>query len=210
MRIILLAPPGAGKGTQAENLSEHFNIPTISTGAILRKNIKEKTELGKIAEQYILDGNFVPDSVMIDVMIDRLGKDDCKDGFILDGFPRNLDQAETLTEAGFDVDFVLSINVADETIVERLSGRLECESCATTYHTQFRSPAVSGICDKCGGKLVVREDDKPETVRARIATYHRQTEPLINFYKKKGVLRVAQGQVEIKDTTKEVLKVLGE
>ena len=171
MRLILLAAPGAGKGTQAEKLSEHYGIPTISTGAILRKNIKEETELGKVAAQYINDGKLIPDDVMIQVMSDRLSHEDCKNGFILDGFPRTLAQAEALEKSTIEIDKVLMLNVADETIISRLSGRLECESCATTYHKEFRPPAEAGICDKCGGHLTVRDDDKPETVKARLETY---------------------------------------
>lgn len=208
MKLILLAAPGAGKGTQAEKLSEHFNIPTISTGAILRHNIKEETELGKIAAKYINDGKLIPDNVMIDVMADRLSEDDCKNGFILDGFPRTLAQAEALSESSIQIDKVLMLDVADEKIIKRLSGRLECENCATTYHKDFRPPAKDGVCDKCGGNLTVRKDDKPETVKERLNTYHTQTEPLIEYYKNIGILRVAKGQEEIADTTKEVLKVL--
>ena len=208
MNLILLAAPGAVKGTQAEKLSEHFNIPTISTGAILRKNIKEETELGKIAAEYINDGKLIPDNVMIDVVQDRISQDDCKNGFILDGFPRTIAQAEALDASTVKIDRVLSIEVPDETIVSRLSGRLECQGCGTTYHRDFRPPAKEGVCDKCGGALGVREDDKPETVRARLETYHDQTEPLIAHYSDKGILRVAVGQEEIADTTKEVLKAL--
>lgn len=208
MKLILLAAPGAGKGTQAEMLSEHYDIPTISTGALLRKNIKEGTELGKIAEKYINDGKLIPDNVMIEVMADRLMEDDCKNGFILDGFPRTLAQAEALSASSIDIDTVLQLDVADETIVNRISGRLECGKCATTYHKEFRPPKSEGVCDKCGGKLGVRNDDKPETVKERLKTYHAQTEPLIEYYKNKGMLRTAKGQEEIEDTTKEVLRAL--
>lgn len=208
MRLILLAAPGAGKGTQAEKLSEHFNIPTISTGALLRKNIKAGTELGKIAENYINDGKLIPDSVMIDVMANRLKEDDCKNGFILDGFPRTLAQAEALSASTIEIDSVLELDVADDTIINRISGRLECERCATTYHKEFRKPKTPGVCDKCGGKLAVRKDDKPETVKERLKTYHSQTEPLIAYYKEKGMLKVAAGKNSIEDTTKEVLKAL--
>lgn len=208
MKLILLAAPGAGKGTQAEKLSEYFNIPTISTGAILRKNIKEETELGKIASEYINDGKLIPDDVMIKVMEDRLADDDCKNGFILDGFPRTLAQAEALDASPIEIDKVLSIEVPDEKIISRLSGRLECQSCATTYHKEFRPPVKENVCDKCGGKLDVRADDKPETVKSRLETYHNQTEPLLHYYSEKGMLRVAVGQEEIADTTKMVLKAL--
>ena len=210
MRLILLAAPGAGKGTQAEKLSEHFGIPTISTGAILRKNIKEGTELGVLAKKYIDDGKLVPDNVMIDVMRARLAEDDCKNGFILDGFPRTLAQAEELEKSDIEIDRVLSIVVPDEKIVARLSGRLECSKCGTTFHKQYRKPEKDGICDNCGGELVTRADDKPETVKSRLEVYHAQTEPLLKFYDAKGMLRTAYGQEEISDTTKEVLKALGE
>lgn len=210
MRLILLAAPGAGKGTQAEKLSEHFGIPTISTGAILRKNIKEETELGKLAKQYIDDGKLIPDDVMIKVMDSRLSEEDCQKGFILDGFPRTLTQAEELDKSDIKIDCVLNIDVPDEKIIARLSGRMECSKCGTTFHKQYRKPKQNGVCDNCGGELVTRADDKPETVKSRLETYHVQTEPLIEFYRAKGMLRTAQGQEEIKDTTREVLKALGE
>lgn len=208
MRLIILAAPGAGKGTQAENLSMHFGIPTISTGAILRKNIAEKTELGVIAKKYIDDGKFVPDNVMIDIVRDRLHEDDCKDGFILDGFPRNLKQAEVLEDSDIDIDKVLTIEVEDSEIIERLSGRLECKKCGSTYHEQYRIPKNEGICDNCGGELTTRADDRPEVVISRLETYHEQTEPLKDFYRKRGILRTAIGQEEIKDTTAAVLDAL--
>lgn len=210
MRLILLAAPGAGKGTQAEKLCEHFDIPTISTGAILRKNIKEGTELGKLAQKYIDGGNLIPDDVMIEVMKSRLSEDDCKNGFILDGFPRTLAQAEALDKSDIQIDCVLNIDVPDEKIVERLSGRLECSKCAATFHKLYRKPATEAVCDNCGGELVTRADDTPETVKSRLEVYHTQTEPLIEFYKNKGMLRTAVGQEEISDTTREVLKALGE
>lgn len=208
MKLIILAAPGAGKGTQAELLSKHYNIPTISTGAILRKNISEGTELGNLAKQYINDGKFVPDDVMIQVVTSRLSENDCKNGFILDGFPRNINQADALEKAGVLIDAVLTIEVSDETIVERLGGRLECKECGSTYHKLYNAPKISGVCDKCGGVLVTREDDKPETIKERLNTYHTQTEPLKEYYDKKGLLRTAYGQEEIADTTSEVLKAL--
>ena len=210
MRLILLAAPGAGKGTQADILSKHFSIPTISTGAILRKSIKDGTELGLIAKQYIDDGNLVPDSVMIDVMKLRLAEDDCKNGFILDGFPRTIAQADALESAGINIDYVLNIDVPDEKIIERLSGRLECSKCAATFHKEYCKPQKEGVCDKCGGELVVRNDDKPETVKSRLNTYHSTTEPLLQYYEEKGKLRTAKGQEKIEDTTKAVLTALGE
>lgn len=208
MRLIILAAPGAGKGTQAENLSKHFGIPTISTGAILRKNIADGTELGSIAKRFIDDGQFVPDNVMIDIVRKRLHEDDCKNGFILDGFPRTLKQAEVLDESDIDIDKVLTIEVPDEKIVERLSGRLECKSCGSTFHKQYRIPKKEGICDNCGGELVVRADDKPDVIKHRLDVYHEQTEPLKKFYQDKGILRVAVGQEEIKDTTAAVIEAL--
>lgn len=210
MKVILLAAPGAGKGTQAELLSKHFGIPTISTGAILRKNIKEGTELGKIAKQYIDDGNLIPDDVMIQVMYSRLSEDDCKNGFILDGFPRTIKQAEELDKSEIEIDYILNIDVPDEEIIERLSGRLECSKCGTTFHKEHRKPKQDGVCDNCGGELVTRKDDKPETIKSRLEIYHTQTEPLVEYYEKKGMLRTAIGQDTIEDTTKEVLKALGE
>lgn len=210
MKLILLAAPGAGKGTQAEKLSEHFGIPTISTGAILRKNIKEETKLGKLAKGYIDGGNLVPDDVMIDVVKSRISEDDCKDGFILDGFPRTLNQAEALENSGIVLDAVLNIDVADETIIERLSGRLECSKCAATFHKIHRKPEKEGVCDNCGGELITRADDNPETIKSRLETYHIQTEPLLKFYRERNLLKTASGQDEISDTTKNVLKALGQ
>ncbi len=208
MKLIILAAPGAGKGTQAELLSKHFNIPTISTGAILRKNISEGTKLGEIAGRYINDGKFVPDDVMIDVVADRLKQEDCKNGFILDGFPRTLAQAEALDNSDIEIDAVLTIEVVDETIIERLAGRLECKNCGSTYHKEHNAPKQEGVCDKCGGTLGVRADDKPETIKQRLETYHNQTEPLKEFYDKKNMLKTAIGKGEIADTTAEVLKAL--
>ena len=208
MKLIILAAPGAGKGTQAENLSKHFGIPTISTGAILRKNIADGTELGSIAKQYIDDGQFVPDDVMIDIVRKRLHEDDCKNGFILDGFPRTLTQAEVLEKSDIDIDKVLTIEVPDDKIIQRLSGRLECKSCGSTFHKLYRIPKKEGICDNCGGELTTRADDKPDVIKHRLEVYHNQTEPLKQFYKDKGILRVAVGQEEIKDTTAAVIEAL--
>lgn len=208
MKLIILAAPGAGKGTQAELLSKHFDIPTISTGAILRKNISDGTELGEIAGKYINDGKFVPDDVMIKVVSDRLSKDDCKNGFILDGFPRTLAQAEALEKSDIEIDAVLTIEVDDEKIIERLGGRLECKNCGSTYHKIHRTPQKEGVCDNCGGELVTRADDKPETIKERLETYHKQTEPLKKFYSDRNMLKVADGKEEIAETTAEVLKAL--
>ena len=210
MNIILLGAPGAGKGTLASQIVEKYALPHISTGDIFRANIKEGTELGKLAKKYIDGGNLIPDDVMIEVMKDRLSKDDCKNGFILDGFPRTITQAEALDKSDIGIDCVLNIDVPDEKIIERLSGRLECSKCAATFHKEYRKPEKEGVCDVCGGELVTRADDTPETVKGRLEVYHTQTEPLIEFYKEKGMLRVAIGQDGIDDTTREVLKALGE
>jgi len=208
MKLILLAAPGAGKGTQAEKLSVNFNIPQISTGAILRKNIADGTELGATAKSYIDEGKLVPDDVMIGIITDRLKEDDCKNGFILDGFPRTLAQAEALDNSDVVIDKVLTIEVDDAKIIERLSGRLECKGCGTTFHKMYRVPAKEGVCDNCGGELITRADDKPETIKNRLDVYHTQTEPLKDYYKAQGKLAVAYGQEEIEDTTAEVLKAL--
>ncbi len=208
MNLIILAAPGAGKGTQAEALSKHYEIPTISTGAILRKNIADGTELGKIAAQYINDGKFVPDEVMIDVVKKRLSEADCKNGFILDGFPRTLNQAEALDKSDVNIDKVLTIEVEDEKIIERLAGRLECKKCGSSYHKLHKKPNVDGVCDNCGGALTTREDDKPEVIRERLETYYKQTEPLKKFYADRDMLKVAIGQENIADTTAAVLAAL--
>lgn len=208
MKLIILAAPGAGKGTQAEILSKHFGIPTISTGAILRKNIADGTELGALAKKYIDDGKFVPDNVMIDIVSKRLSEDDCKGGFILDGFPRNIAQAEALDKSDVDIDTVLTIEVEDSVIINRLSGRLECKSCGSTYHKVHKTPKKDGVCDNCGGELTVRADDKPEIIKDRLSTYHKQTEPLKKFYAEKGMLKTAVGLDGIEETAAEVLKAL--
>lgn len=208
MRMIILAAPGAGKGTQAEMLSKHFGIPTVSTGAILRKNIQEGTKLGDIAKKYIDDGKFVPDDVMIDIVKQRLAEDDCSEGFILDGFPRNIEQAHALKESGIPIDKVLTIEVSDESIIARISGRLECEKCGTTFHKVYRVPKQDGVCDNCGGNLKTRKDDKPEIVKERLKTYHEKTEPLKRFYEEEGLLVTAYGKDGIERTSQEVLSVL--
>ncbi len=209
MKLIIVGAPGAGKGTQAAILAETLQIPTISTGAVLRKEIAEGTAFGKTADSYIKSGNLVPDEFIVDLMKDRLSRDDCQNGFILDGFPRTVKQAEALDEMGIGIDKVLDIEVADEAIVERLSGRRECSSCRATYHTVYNPPVQADVCDKCGTALTVREDDKPETIQNRLKVYHESTEPLIDFYRQKGLLVVAEGQGEVADTTKEVFRVLG-
>lgn len=208
MKLILLGAPGAGKGTQAEIICEKFNIPTISTGNILRAAIKNGTEMGLKAKSYIDAGELVPDSVVIGIINDRLSEKDCENGFILDGFPRTIPQAEALDKMNIEIDCALSIEVADEKIMQRLSGRRVCPSCGASYHIEYKKPAKEGICDLCGGALVHRNDDKPETIAERLKVYHEQTEPLKDFYKKAGKLRIVQGQEEVKDTTALVLAAL--
>jgi len=208
LKLIILAAPGAGKGTQAEALSKHYGITTISTGAILRKNIADGTELGKIAAKYINDGKFVPDDVMIDVVKDRLSEDDCKNGFILDGFPRTINQAEVLEASNIDIDAVLNLEVDDLVIIDRLSGRLECKACGSSYHKEHKKPKVEGVCDNCGGTLVTRADDKPEIIRERLETYYKQTAPLIKFYDERHMLKKVVGRDSVAETTEAVIAAL--
>lgn len=208
MKLILLGAPGAGKGTQAEVICEKFNIPAISTGNILREAIKNGTEMGIKAKSYIDNGNLVPDEVVIGIINDRLAADDCKNGFILDGFPRTIPQAEALDKMNIGIDCALSIEVADEKIMQRLSGRRVCLTCGATYHVDYKKPAKEGICNNCGAELVQRNDDKPETIADRLAVYHSQTEPLKDYYKKAGKLITVEGQEEVKDTTALVLAAL--
>jgi len=214
MRLILLGAPGAGKGTQALILAEKYNIPHISTGDIFRSNIKNGTELGKKAKEYIDKGALVPDEVTIGIVKDRLQQPDCSNGFILDGFPRTIPQADYLEEAlasmGVSIDYAVDIHVPDEEIIKRMSGRRTCPACGKSYHVIYNPPKVDGICDACGAAVIQREDDKEETVINRLKTYHAETEPLIAYYKDKEKLLVVNGQEKVEDTTKEVLKALGE
>ncbi len=211
MRLVLLGAPGAGKGTQAVILSEKYNIPHISTGDIFRSNIKNNTELGKKAKEYIDKGLLVPDELTIDIVKDRINKPDCSDGFILDGFPRTIFQAQELDKIlegmGIELDCVLNIDVSDEKIIKRLSGRRVCQ-CGKTYHILNNPPKKEGICDSCNGELFQREDDREETVIQRLETCHKQTEPLIEYYEKSGKLVTVEGRESIDDTTKEVLDAL--
>ena len=209
MKIIMLGAPGAGKGTQAEKIAEALSIPTISTCFIIRKAIEAKTELGVAAKDFIDKGQLVPDDVVIQILFHRIAEDDCKKGFILDGFPRTLPQAQALVDAGVHIDKVLSIEVSDDTILERLSGRRECAKCGRTYHILYHKPKVEGKCDACGGDLICRADDNPETIKSRLAVYHKQTEPLIQFYKKMGVLVYVHSEEGVEETTKEAFKALG-
>ena len=202
MKLIMLGAPGAGKGTQAEVISEHLNIPTISTGNIIREALKSGTELGMKAKEYMDSGRLVPDEVVIGIIRDRLAQDDCQNGFILDGFPRTIPQAEALDRMGVDIDRVIDIEVADETIAQRVSGRRVCPTCGASYHVDYKKPATEGVCDKCGNTLVQRKDDHPDTVRERLQVYHNQTEPLKEYYSRCGKLVIVEGQEEVADTTK--------
>ena len=208
MKLIHLGAPGAGKGTQAEIISEKYNIPTISTGNIIRAALKNGTEMGLKAKSYIDAGNLVPDEVVIGIVKERLAEDDCKSGYILDGFPRTIPQAEALDNMGFDIDAALSIEVADEEIVKRMSGRRVCEKCGASYHTEYKKPKTEGCCNFCDGKLVIRKDDEPETVKNRLNVYHSETEPLKDYYRNCGKLLIVEGQEEVKDTTRLVLAAL--
>lgn len=209
MKLILMGSPGAGKGTQGEILEKKLGISTISTGLMLRTAIKEQTEVGKAAEKYINDGKLVPDDIMVAVVKERLSQPDCEKGFILDGFPRTTAQAEALDAAGVEIDKVLLIDVADEVIVERLSSRRECSKCGVPYNVISKRPKVEGICDSCGGELIIRKDDVPETIKNRLSVYHEQTEPIKKFYEAKGILAVASGCDSLEETTANVAKALG-
>ena len=201
MKMIFLGAPGAGKGTQAEIVSEKYAIPAVSTGAIIREAIKNQTEMGKAAKEYTERGALVPDDVVIGIIKERLSKDDCKNGFILDGFPRTVPQAKALEDMGVSIDFVIDIEVPDEKIVERMSGRRVCSKCGASYHTVY-NPSKNGLtCDKCGETLTIRKDDAPEVVTSRLKTYHELTEPLKEFYEKLGKLEIVIGQDELADTT---------
>jgi len=213
MRLVILGAPGAGKGTQAENLSEKLSVPHISTGDIFRSNIKNGTILGKLAKEFIDKGALVPDEVTIGIVKDRLQQEDCKNGFILDGFPRTIPQAESLDSAllemGTGLDYVLDVIVVDEVIIKRLSGRRICPECNKSFHVDFSEKAREGICEACGAKLIQRDDDREETIINRLKTYHNQTEPLIGYYRGKGILLEVKGKEKIADTTAEVYKALG-
>ena len=208
MKLILLGAPGAGKGTQAEIITEKYNIPTISTGNIIRAALKNGTEMGLKAKSYIDAGELVPDNVVIGIIKERLSEADCKEGYILDGFPRTIPQAVALDDMGFVIDAALSIEVEDSEIVKRMSGRRVCEKCGASYHTEFKKPEVEGVCNLCGGKLVIRKDDEPETVKNRLNVYHEQTEPLKDFYKSCGKLITVEAQDKVEDTTRLVLDAL--
>ncbi len=208
MNLILLGAPGAGKGTQAEVICNTLKIPAISTGNLLREAVKNETELGKAAKVYMDGGNLVPDDLVIEMLKQRLAENDCSNGFILDGFPRTVPQAESLDRMGVVIDRVIDIEVSDEAITKRLSGRRVCEACGASYHVDYKPTRTDSVCDACGGKTVQRKDDHPDTVMARLRVYHDQTEPLKEYYAKQQKLRVVEGQEEIKDTTALTLKAL--
>ena len=209
MKLILLGAPGAGKGTQAEILCKELNIPTISTGNILRAAIKNGTPTGLKAKAFMDEGKLVPDEVIIGIINERLAEEDCSNGYILDGVPRTIAQAEAMEQAGIVFDHVVSIEIADETIVNRMGNRRVCEDCGASYHLVAVPPKVEGVCDKCGGKLIQRKDDAPETVKARLDVYHKETEPLKGFYAERGLLRSVDDRPSVAETSKGILKVLG-
>ena len=213
MKIIMLGAPGAGKGTQAKQIAAKYEIPHISTGDIFRANIKEGTELGKKAKAFMDKGELVPDELTCDLVVDRISKPDAAKGYVLDGFPRTIPQAESLTAAlkenGEAIDFALDVEVPDANIVNRMAGRRACLKCGATYHTEFAAPKKEGICDKCGSELVLRDDDKPETVQKRLEVYHEQTHPLIDYYKKKGVLHAIDGTLSMETVFKNIVDILG-
>ena len=212
MKIIMLGAPGAGKGTHAKKITEKFGIPAISTGDIYRENIKNGTELGKKAKEYMDAGNLVPDELVCDLVVDRLKQDDCKNGYILDGFPRTIPQAEALTAAlaknDDAIDYALEIFIEDQAIIDRMSGRRVCKSCGATYHVVNIPPKTEGVCDECDGELIVRDDDAPETVKKRLDVYHEQTAPLIDYYKKQGILKVIDGSKGLDTCFEEICGIL--
>lgn len=208
MKLILLGAPGAGKGTQAENICKKLNIPAISTGNIIREAIKNGTEAGLKAKSFVDSGGLVPDEIVIDMLKERIAMDDCKNGYILDGFPRNVAQAEALDRMGIIIEKVIDIEVADDKIEKRMGGRRVCDKCGASYHTEFKKPQKDNSCDKCDGSLIVRKDDEPATVRERLKTYHEQTEPLKDYYHAAGKLVVVEGQDEVADTTRLTLAAL--
>ena len=213
MKIIMLGAPGAGKGTQAKMIAEKYGVPHISTGDIFRANIKNQTELGMEAKKYMDEGKLVPDELTVKILLDRVAKEDCANGYVLDGFPRTIPQAEVLTEAleklNDAVDYAIDVDVPDENIVKRMSGRRACVNCGATYHIVHIPPKTENICDKCGSALILRDDDKPETVLNRLKVYHDQTQPLIDYYTKKGILRTVDGTKDMKDVFEDIVKILG-
>ena len=213
MKIIMLGAPGAGKGTQAKMIADKYGVPHISTGDIFRANIKNGTELGMEAKKYMDQGLLVPDELTVRILLDRVAQDDCKNGYVLDGFPRTIPQAEVLdselTKLGDHIDYAINVDVPDENIVKRMSGRRACLTCGATYHIEHVPPKKEGICDVCGTELVLRDDDKPETVKNRLNVYHEQTQPLIDFYTEKGVLKTVDGTVPMEEVFAAITAILG-
>ena len=213
MKIIMLGAPGAGKGTQAKMIADKYGVPHISTGDIFRANIKNGTELGMEAKKYMDQGLLVPDELTVRILLDRVAQDDCKNGYVLDGFPRTIPQAEVLdselTKPGDHIDYAINVDVPDENIVKRMSGRRACLTCGATYHIEHVPPKKEGICDVCGSELVLRDDDKPETVKNRLNVYHEQTQPLIDFYTEKGVLKTVDGTVPMEEVFAAITAILG-
>ena len=214
MKVVMLGAPGAGKGTQAKKIAAKYNIPHISTGDIFRANIKNGTELGKKAKTYMDQGLLVPDELVVDLVVDLVNQEDCADGYVLDGFPRTIPQAEALTKAlasqGQKLDYAIDVDVPDENIVRRMSGRRACVGCGATYHLEYAPTKKEGICDVCGGELILRDDDKPETVEKRLGVYHEQTQPLIDYYTNAGILKRVDGTVDIEEVFQAVVQILGE
>lgn len=213
MKIIMLGAPGAGKGTQAKMIADKYHVPHISTGDIFRVNIKNGTELGMEAKKYMDQGLLVPDELTVKILLDRVAQEDCKNGYVLDGFPRTIPQAQVLdgalSELGDQIDFAVNVDVPDENIIRRMGGRRACLSCGATYHTEFIPPKEEGVCDVCGKELVLRDDDKPETVKNRLEVYHKQTQPLIDFYQEKGILKSVDGTVPMEDVFAAISAILG-
>jgi len=213
MKIIMLGAPGAGKGTQAKMIAEKYAIPHVSTGDIFRANIKNGTDLGKEAKSYMDKGELVPDELTVRILLDRVAQEDCKNGYVLDGFPRTIPQAKVLeselNKQGTDVDYAINVDVPDENIIKRMSGRRACVTCGATYHIEHVPPKTEGICDKCGSELILRDDDKEETVKNRLNVYHEQTQPLIDFYAAKNVLKNVDGTVDMMDVFKAITDILG-
>ncbi|HIY19767.1 MAG TPA: adenylate kinase [Candidatus Blautia avistercoris] len=212
MRLIMLGAPGAGKGTQAKKIAEKYSIPHISTGDIFRANIKNGTELGKKAKTYMDQGLLVPDELVCDLVVDRVGQPDCEKGYVLDGFPRTIPQAESLDAAlkavGSKIDYAIDVDVPDENIISRMSGRRACLKCGATYHLKYAAPKKEGVCDTCGEALVLREDDKPETVQKRLNVYHEQTQPLIDYYTKAGILVTVDGTKDMEEVFQAITEIL--
>lgn len=214
MKIIMLGAPGAGKGTQAKKIAAKYSIPHISTGDIFRANIKNGTELGNKAKTYMDQGLLVPDELVVDLVVDRVKQEDCKNGYVLDGFPRTIPQAEALDKAlaaiGEKMDYAIDVDVPDENIVHRMSGRRACVGCGATYHLEYAPTKTEGICDVCGKELILRDDDKPETVKKRLGVYHEQTQPLIDYYTNAGILKTVDGTIDINDVFQAIVEILGE